>query len=53
MSKKRGDKLCADWLAACLRIGWSRDDLDALEKIWHEFRDEHGNLLRPSPQEAG
>jgi len=43
MSRK-GIKLCAEWLAYCLKIGWSRDDLDRLEEVWWEYHDEDGNL---------
>ena len=37
-------KKCGEWLASCLEIGWSKQDLDGLEKIWWEHRDERGNL---------
>jgi hypothetical protein len=37
---------CAEWLAHCIRIGWSHDDLDTLEEIWWRYHDEHGRLLR-------
>ena len=43
MSRK-GIKLCAEWLAYCLKISWSRDDLDRLEEVWWEYHDEDGNL---------
>lgn len=30
-------KKCAEWLAACLHIGWKKSDLDWLEKIWWKY----------------
>jgi len=30
-------KLCAEWLVACLEIGWSKSDLDDLEKLWWKY----------------
>jgi hypothetical protein len=35
---------CAAWLAYCLRIGWQRSQLDALEKLWWEHHDDNGAL---------
>ena len=35
---------CGEWLALCLRLGWSRDQLDALEALWWEHHNECGNL---------
>jgi hypothetical protein len=45
--KKHGDLKLARWLQYCLSTGWSKDDLDALERIWRTFRNENG-ALRPS-----
>lgn len=42
---KRALLACANWLAFCLSIGWSRADLDELERIWWQWHDENGNLL--------
>ena len=28
---------CAEWLAACLRLGWRREQLDALEQLWWQY----------------
>jgi hypothetical protein len=28
---------CAEWLAFCLSIGWKKEQLDALEKVWWDF----------------
>lgn len=35
---------CAEWLAFCVRIGWSKSVLDQLEALWWEFHDERGQL---------
>lgn len=44
MTKQQAIIRCGEWLAGCLRLGWSRDDLDALESLWWEYHDEHGHL---------
>lgn len=38
--------MCAEWLAYCLSIGWRREDLDALERIWWSVRNPDGSLKR-------
>lgn len=40
----------ADWLAYCLEIGWEKDHLDGLSKLWDDYYDENGNVkpLHPS-----
>jgi hypothetical protein len=35
---------CLDWLAYCLKIGWSVADVPRLEAIWWAFHDDEGNL---------
>lgn len=35
---------CADWLIYCLRIGWKKSDLDALQSLWWQYHDEHGRF---------
>lgn len=42
---------CAKWLAYCLEIGYTKSQLDELEKIWWTFKDRNGNL-KPSPPET-
>lgn len=42
---RRALQVCANWLAYCLSIGWSRSELDDLEQIWWRWHDENGNLL--------
>jgi hypothetical protein len=37
MEQKRSNKAiraCAEWLAYCLKIGWKREQLDELERLW-------------------
>lgn len=36
---------CAEWLAACVRLGWDKSELDALEALWWKYRDHRGNLI--------
>lgn len=31
---------CAYWLSYCLKIGWRKSDLDALEETWWKYHDE-------------
>lgn len=37
-------KRCAEWLALCVRVGWDKSKLDALERLWWEHHDRNGNL---------
>ena len=37
---------CARWLAFCLKIGYGKNQLDGLEKIWWKFKDHNGNLKK-------
>lgn len=46
MPTKYAVRVCAEWLAACLRMGWKRSDLDWLERLWWQWHDENGNLIR-------
>lgn len=41
---RRAIVACGKWLAECLRLGWSRDQLDALEALWWQYHDDQGNL---------
>lgn len=43
----RAVRLCGEWLAECLRLGWRRDQLDALEELWWRYHDDRGNLIDP------
>jgi hypothetical protein len=36
-------KKCAEWLASCLEIGWSKNDLDGLQELWMANHDDNGN----------
>jgi hypothetical protein len=35
---------CARWLKYCLDIGWSKSDVDHLEKLWWKYHDDGGRL---------
>lgn len=37
---------CAEWLAYCLEIGWLKSQLDDLERLWWQYHDDQGNLIR-------
>ncbi len=37
---------CGQWLTYCLSIGYTEDQLEALEKIFWKFKDGNGNLKR-------
>ena len=38
---------CFHWLKYCLKIGWDKKDIDALEKLWFEHHDEEtGEVIR-------
>lgn len=42
--KTKGARKCAEWLSYCLSIGWSKNQLDELEKLWWKYHDENGNI---------
>lgn len=48
MNHTRAIQDCAVWLNYCLSIGYTKEQLDALEKIWWEHHDENGNLIKGS-----
>lgn len=50
MTKNQNIKKCAEWLAFCLDIGFTKEQLPELEKLWYKYRDENGNLLFNSGQ---
>jgi len=39
-----GIKECANWLKYCLDIGYKKEQLTALEKLWWDYHDGNGNL---------
>ena len=45
-NRARGARRCAQWLTECLRIGWTRQDLDRLERLWWRYHDENGHLIQ-------
>lgn len=40
----RALRACAEWLCYCLSIGWRKDELDELERLWWRYHDRHGKL---------
>lgn len=32
-------KKCARWLQVCLELGWSKSELDFLERLWWKYHD--------------
>jgi hypothetical protein len=40
----KGLRLCAEWLAYCLKIGWKKEHLDDLAKLWWKHHDSNGKL---------
>jgi hypothetical protein len=38
-------RACAHWLQTCLKIGWPRQSLDRLQRIWWTFHDARGKLV--------
>lgn len=46
MRTQKANKACAKWLSYCLSIGWSEDELDALERLWWKYHDDFGNLIK-------
>ena len=41
---KIGIKKCAIWLTYCLEVGWKKEHLDDLEKLYWRWKDKNGNL---------
>lgn len=37
---------CAEWLSYCLKVGWKKEQLDELERIWWTHHDDYGNLTK-------
>lgn len=52
MTKQRALMKRAEWLAYCLEIGFTKDQLPDLEKVWDTYKDEYGNMrpVQPKPQ---
>lgn len=52
MTKQRVLMKRAEWLAYCLEIGFTKDQLPELEKVWDTYKDEYGNMrpVQPTPQ---
>lgn len=43
---------CAKWLTTCLKLGYQKEQLDALEKIWWIFHDFDGKIITEHPEVA-
>lgn len=43
---QRAARDCANWLRACLQLGWRRESLADLEEIWWTHHDYLGRLCR-------
>lgn len=43
---------CANWLSACIRMGWDKSLLDELERIWWQWHDDYGNMIERNPKSA-
>lgn len=41
---QRAARACAEWLTTCLRLGWSKDDVDVLQALWWKHHDDNGAL---------
>ena len=37
-------KICCNWLAFCLTLGWKKESLDALEQMWWDWHDRKGKF---------
>ena len=35
---------CAFWLQHCLKLGWKKTELDALEALWWKYHNDKGEL---------
>ena len=42
---------CAEWLSTCLKLGWAKTDLDALEALWWKYHDDNGGITVAAPKE--
>ena len=49
---RRAQEACAHWLSECLRLGWAKAQLDALEMIWWQHHDKRG-ALTPNKSSTG
>ena len=46
MPTHKATRACAMWLTECLRLGWSRKELDFLEEIWWKYHTNQGDLKK-------
>lgn len=40
---------CARFISRMLEIGWKREDIPELERMWWLVRDDRGNVSGPAP----
>ena len=46
---RQAQRDCNEWLVSCLRLGWRRQHLDALETLWWQHHNAYGDLERRPP----
>lgn len=51
MSKNKVLLKKAKWLAYCLEIGWDKELLPELERIWDSYYDKFGNKIENKKSE--
>lgn len=52
-STLKAKRLCAEWLASCVQIGWPKESLSDLEMIWWRYHDGYGRLKARAAQAEG
>lgn len=40
----RATKECAEWVRACVELGWPKDDMEHLEELWWQYNDGKNTL---------
>jgi len=50
---RRAQEACAHWLAECIRLGWSKAQLDDLETMWWQHHDKRGELTPNNGSSGG
>jgi hypothetical protein len=49
MKNEQGLTKRAEWLVYCLEIGFTKEQIPELEKVWDTYKDEYGNLRPTTP----
>lgn len=52
MATQKAIRECAEAMAKCLELGWSRAALDELEKLWWQCHLRNGELKSPEQYKA-